>query len=98
MSGVARSFDVLVRSNDELEPPPAARMEEVRRWLAAAGVECELTTFGLACRTGSERIAELFGSSDESVRELAVPEGLEGLVSQITIAPSPTMFAGGAGS
>ncbi|MBT5773112.1 MAG: hypothetical protein HOH95_01935 [Dehalococcoidia bacterium] len=94
MSLETMNFDVLVLSDDDpLEPPPPARIGEVRRWFRWFGISCEPTTFGLACRATRSELVSMFGESIEFGREVAIPAELGGLVSQITVAPPPTMLS-----
>lgn len=109
-------FDILVRavrpgpgrkarlSNLEEFRPSDEDVEKCRRMLAARGVTCHFTGFGLACSVPRELFESLFSARLEAHRteqgmmfwkpssEPKPPEELASLVEQITIARPPDLF------
>jgi hypothetical protein len=108
-------FDVLLRApgrrrDDQglpatAAPPEPEVLERCRRWLAARGVTCRATTFGLACSAPGNVFAELFrvrvapnskrGPEQPAVvieGKIHVPSEIASWVEQVTVPAPPSFF------
>jgi hypothetical protein len=108
------NFDILIRSSASGgEPhlttidryrPKAEDIEECRRQLAAKGVQCHTTNFGLACTVPLEMFESLFSTQLEAneprpgvppwrcLTDPQPPLEIAHLIEQITIPAPPDFF------
>lgn len=91
-------LDVLVRAHDSPEritvenigrarPDPDV-VERCRRWLAARGLECHATDFGVVCKGHREQVARVFGSATAP----RPPAEIARFVEQVSVTPPPEFF------
>jgi len=87
---------------DKFKPPPE-NIVKCHRWLAAKGVTCHATDFGLACQAPAEQFESLFSTKVKRTSSTAgdpgwhclsppkAPPEIEAYVDQISI-PAPPEF------
>ena len=84
----AAAPEVVTAENVADARPRAEDVEECRRWLAARGLECHATGFGVLCRGAAEAVEAVFGDLEQPV----APQEIANLVEQVTRPKRPELF------